>query len=122
MSDASASVATMDNNFGQDIQPGDYVGLGQRAGNGTEMRVGRVLSITVIPNSAVSYTSGRNPIGASEAKAHVLWEEELPGREEDGYTYQSKIDFYKLFKIDGDTLSSRIKRHLDIKYQQVTAP
>lgn len=112
----------MENYFGQDIQPGSYIALGQRAGNGTETRVGRVISISITPQTASTRLNDPVPTPRPKAKALVLWEEELASRAEDGYTYQSMIDFWKLFLIDGDSLSPRIRRHLDNKYNSLVSP
>lgn len=93
----------MQNTFGQDIQAGDYVGLGIRQDNGSEQRVGRVLRFVEAASR-----------GSAEWKARCIWFD--ADRAEDGFVFESQQKFAGIFKLDPESLDRRIRRALEVGY------
>ena len=128
------------NQFGQDIQEGDIVGLGIRAGNGSEQRVGIVLELLELPRR-YWYGQGEAPKDAYgkcawyDSSQKTIWKTDENGKKvtkevtrADGSTYPAWVaDHYedaregrvmvsrqefRFFKLDPATLDPEIVQHL----------
>jgi len=131
----------MKNSFGQEINPGDIVGLGIRSGNHSEQRVGIVLEFISDGENwegteqfsarCAWYDGSQTPIYKMDENGQIAIEEKVShnGRTHKAWVVDHYVDFrpgrvmiskqmFRFFLLDGDTIDPEIVIALVAAYQE----
>jgi hypothetical protein len=115
----------MKNQFGQDINPGDIVGLGIRSGNTSEQRVGIVLELMIYASRphdncglCAWYNTERTVDKWSERDPETGRATPLEYRDVHPGKVMISKQMFRFFKLDPSTINHTILDHLNAAYSK----
>jgi hypothetical protein len=108
----------MKNSFGQEINPGDIVGLGIRSGNHSEQRVGIVLQL-ITEEQEVGFGNHRGTVEHHYGKC-AWYDASRYGDQYPGSKVMISRQMFRFFLLDPDTIDPKIVIALVAAYQEHT--